>query len=122
MIEGRVSSREAIIRLVVSAPDGGNETELEAIVDTGFDRSLTLPPGIIADLNLTPRGETLIILADGSEQRANFYGVVVVWNEHARPVIVEEADTMPLVGMELLANFQLRTDCVENGSVEIEKL
>jgi predicted aspartyl protease len=58
MIEGRVSSREAIIRLVVSAPDGGNETELEAIVDTGFDRSLTLPPGIIADLNLTPRGET----------------------------------------------------------------
>jgi clan AA aspartic protease len=122
MIEGCVSSREAIIRLVVSAPDGGNETELEAIVDTGFDRSLTLPPGIIADLNLTPRGETPIILADGSEQRANFYGVVVVWNEHARPVIVEEADTMPLVGMELLANFQLRIDCVENGSVEIEKL
>jgi hypothetical protein len=37
-------------------------------------------------------------------------------------VIVEEADTMPLVGMELLANFQLRIDCVENGSVEIEKL
>ena len=36
MIEGRVSSREAIIRLVVSAPNGGNETELEAIVDTGL--------------------------------------------------------------------------------------
>lgn len=122
MIEGRVFSREATVELVVRAPGGAIEQKIEAIIDTGFDRSLTLPPDIIADLNLVRRGETRIILADGSEQQANLYGVLAIWDESIRPVVVEEADTVPLVGMELLAGFRLRIDCVEDGRVEIKKL
>lgn len=122
MIEGRVSSREAAIRLTVRTPDGAAEQELEAVIDTGFDRSLTLPPDIITDLNLTPRGETPIVLADGSEQRTGLYGAVVIWNESVHPVVIEEADTVPLVGMELLEGFRLRIDCVEGGRVVVEEL
>jgi predicted aspartyl protease len=43
MIEGRVTSREATVWLVVRAPGGTVERKIEAIIDTGFNRSPTRP-------------------------------------------------------------------------------
>ena len=62
MITGVVTSqREAIVHLAVHDRDG-REHEVEAIIDTGFDGSLTLPPSVIAALGLTRRP----CVADGS--------------------------------------------------------
>ena len=45
MIAGVVNAHaEAIIRLPVRAADG-REQDIEAVLDTGFNGSLTLPPG-----------------------------------------------------------------------------
>jgi predicted aspartyl protease len=52
MISGEVNAyREAVVRLPVRSPRG-REQAIEAIVDTGFNGYLTLPPDVIAELGL----------------------------------------------------------------------
>ncbi|MDE2736209.1 MAG: hypothetical protein OXI72_17565 [Gemmatimonadota bacterium] len=55
MITGIVSADyEAVIRLKVQGPIG-QEREVDAVVDTGFNGFLTLPPRLITPLGLTRR-------------------------------------------------------------------
>jgi predicted aspartyl protease len=55
MITGVVTtSRQAVIRLTVRGPEG-QEQEIETVIDTGFDGSLTLPPTLIVALGLVWR-------------------------------------------------------------------
>jgi predicted aspartyl protease len=50
MITGVVQSDEGRIRLRVTEP-GGREQEIEAVVDTGYTASLTLPADLIQALD-----------------------------------------------------------------------
>lgn len=66
MIQGVVNARdEAVVRLRVRGP-GGVESDLDAIVDSGFTSSLTLPPTIVTALGLIRQVGSGAILADGS--------------------------------------------------------
>jgi predicted aspartyl protease len=66
MITGIVTDdREAVISLTVRGPNG-DEQELETVIDTGFDGSLTAPPEVIAALGLPLRRRGRALLADGS--------------------------------------------------------
>jgi hypothetical protein len=61
MITGVVNAQtEATIRLPVRAADG-REQEIKAVLDTGFNGSLTLPPAVIANLGLQWRTRGLVI-------------------------------------------------------------
>ena len=51
MISGVVKADEARIRLKVKGPRGKAQ-EIEAVIDTGYTGSLTLPPDMIASLAL----------------------------------------------------------------------
>jgi hypothetical protein len=52
MITGVVTDdRQAIIHLIVRGP-AGQEQEIEAIIDTGFDGSLSLPSSTVVQLGL----------------------------------------------------------------------
>ncbi len=53
-----MADRQALIRLTVRGP-AGQEHEIEAIIDTGFDGWLSLPPSFIAPLG--PVGQNGII-------------------------------------------------------------
>ena len=67
MISGVVGAcREAKIRLAVQDAKG-HEQEIAAIVDTGFNGSLTLPPALIGALGLPWRTRGRVILANGAE-------------------------------------------------------
>ncbi len=67
MITGVVTaSWEAIIPLVLQSP-AGDEYPLEAIIDTGFNGALTLPPALIAAAGLPLTGIDYATLADGTE-------------------------------------------------------
>ncbi len=121
MIAGSVSdSSEAIIGLVVSGP--GGETNIYAVIDTGFDGSLSLPSALIAMLNLPLQGRASAVLGDGSRSVFDFYEATVIWDGLARRVSVDEADTDPLVGMGLLYGYGLTVEVVEGGAVVIEVL
>jgi clan AA aspartic protease len=122
MITGLVTAeREAIIRLLVRGPLGLPQ-RIEAVVDTGFDGWLSLPPSLIALLGLPWRRRGRAFLADGSESLFDIYEGTVVWNRRRRRIPVDEADTSPLVGMALLNGYELNVQVRTSGKVTIKPL
>jgi clan AA aspartic protease len=122
LITGTVNvRREATIPLVVLGASP-LEQEIEAIIDTGFDGYLTLPPGTITDLRLAWLGREQGVLSDGSVDFFDAYSAAVLWDGQPRAVQVEAVDTQPPVGMSLLEGHSLRTDVVIGGAVSITAL
>lgn len=122
MIIGVVNTHtEATIRLPVRAADG-RELEMEGVLDTGFNGSLTLSPAVIRSLGLRWRTRGLVMLANGREDHCDIYATTVIWDGRPRNILVEAADTDPLIGMALLYGHTLHMQVVEGGSVVIEPL
>jgi len=122
MITGIVTvAREAVISLTVRGPNG-QEQEIEAVIDTGFDGSLTLPSALITALGLPWRRRGRALLADGNESVFDIYEATVMWDGTARRVSVDEVEVMPLVGMTLLYGYELTVQIVEGGRVLLKRL
>ncbi len=122
MIIGVVNAHaEATIRLPVRAADG-QEHDIDTLLDTGFNGSLTLPPTLIAPLGLSWRTRGLVMLANGTEDQCDIYTATVIWDGGPRHILVEAADTDPLIGMALLYGHDVRMQVVEGGGVTIEAL
>ena len=120
MIEGVVNSAyEAVIPLSLRGP-AGQAQEVEAVIDTGFTGFVTLPPSLVAELGLVFMGTSEATLADGSEVSFDAYDVTVVWEGQPRDVLIDEADTTPLVGMLLLDRHNLNIDVESGGRVLIQ--
>lgn len=122
MITGVVTDRrEAIIHLRVHGPDR-QEQEIEAIIDTGFDGWLSLPSSLVARLGLVWRRRGRALLADGSESVFDIYEAVVDWDGNARRIPVDEAESLPLVGMSLLEGYELTVQVERGGNVTVTAL
>ncbi len=121
MITGVVLSDEGRIRLKVKGLRG-REREVEAVIDTGYTASLTLPPAVITALGLPWQTVDRVTLADGSESIFDVYEARVVWDGKARLVLVDEADTDPLVGIALLSGYELKMQVRSHGKVSIKRL
>jgi clan AA aspartic protease len=122
MITGFVNVEfEPIIPLFIRRADGKVFTQ-DAIVDTGFNGWLSLPPELIAELNLKWKRRGRAILGDGSECIFNVYEAVVVWDDTLLTIPVDEADSEPLVGMSLMEGYQLTMEIFEGGRVELRKV
>jgi len=122
MILGVVNTQmEATIRFPVR--DMAERThEIEAVIDTGFNGSLTLPSAVITALGLPWRTRSLVILGNGAEDLCDIYAATVLWDGKPRNILVESADTDPLVGMALLYGYDIRIHVVESGRVSLERL
>lgn len=79
MITGIVHDLEPIIPLHICGSDGKVYIQ-DAIIDTGFDGWLSLPPDLIEQLNLTWKRRGRAILGDGSECVFNVYEAVIIWD------------------------------------------
>src|SRR5687768_4606597 len=122
MIHGVVNShREAVIS--ITAYDAHSKVNrFDAVVDTGFDGSLSLPPTLFAHLGLVWDHIGSAILADGSQITFNVYRGTVAWDGTDVNLFVDEADSPPLVGMELIEGFELTIQAVDGGAVTIARL
>jgi clan AA aspartic protease len=122
MMTGVVNAHlEALVRLTVRGP-GGQEQEIEAVIDTEFDGSLSLPPALIDTLGLPWRRRGRAVLADGSESVFDIYEATLMWDGAPRRITVDAADTEPLLGMALLYNYELTVHVIEGGRVRIQAL
>jgi clan AA aspartic protease len=121
MITGVVMNREARIRLKVRGPRR-QEREIEAVIDTGYTAFLSLPPALVASLGLRWKSIGRGILADGSECLFDVYVGNVLWDGQVRRILVDEADTDPLVGMALLSGYELKMQIRSRGKVAIKRL
>jgi clan AA aspartic protease len=122
MITGIVNADfEPIIPLSICGSDGKVYTQ-DAIVDTGFNGWLSLPPDLISELNLKWKRRGRAILGDGSECVFNVYEAVLVWDGNFLTIPIDEADSEPLVGMSLMEGYQLMVQVFQGGRVELSKV
>jgi len=95
---------------------------VDAVVDSGFTASLTLPAAAVAALGLVRQSGGGAVLADGSVRQFDIYAAEVEWDGGWRPVLVSAVGDEVLVGMRLLAGYELRVAVVPGGAVEIKPL
>jgi clan AA aspartic protease len=107
-----------VIPLVIRDATGG-EYRLQAIIDTGFNGALALPPSLVQSLGLEWRGQDSATLADDVERLFSFYEAIVVWDSERLRIEAIAADGPVLVGMALLAGYQLIIQVVPAGTVTI---
>jgi clan AA aspartic protease len=121
MIHGVVNqSCEAILPIVVK---NDTRTQLvDAVIDTGFSGFLTLPFSTIESLDLIWKGRDVATLGDGTSCIFEVYIAVVIWDGQYRTIDINESETMPLIGMQLLRGYDVRIQAIEGGSVTIESL
>jgi len=121
MIIGVVRSGKSRVRLTVMGRHG-QEHELEAVIDTGYIASLTLPPAVVTALALRWRNVERFTLADGSECIFDVYEAKVLWDGRVRTILVNETDADPLVGMRLFRGHELKMQVRSRGNVRIKRL
>jgi clan AA aspartic protease len=122
VIPGVVNSNlEATVRLLVSGL-GDQEQEIEAVIDTGFNGFLTLPPTLVRRLHLPHLGQSRALLANGREELLDLYEVTLLWDGQWRTVEADAADTDALVGMSLCYRHRIYVEAIEGGQVRIEAL
>jgi clan AA aspartic protease len=121
MINGAVNAfREARVEITVIGLNG--QQTLSAIIDTGFTGFLTLPEQAISKLGLTWAYREGAILGDGSVHNFDLYTGKVQWMGGATLVSVIASDTIPLIGMSLLACCKLEIEVIDGGRVRINPL
>jgi clan AA aspartic protease len=83
---------------------GINSSEVEALIDTGFNGALLLPLETINGLGLERIGWVDYAMADGSVVQTGVFSARVKWldKEQDAAVVATESD-FALIGMELLA-------------------
>jgi clan AA aspartic protease len=123
MMHGIVNqSCEAILPIVMK-----NNTKTQLVdavidIDTGFSGFLTLPFNIITNLELTWKGRDVATLGDGTSYIFDVYISTVIWDGQYRIIDINESETVPLIGMQLLRGFDLQIQTIEGGSVTISAL
>jgi clan AA aspartic protease len=115
------ADREATLSLTVRGP-AGQEQEVAAVIDTGFNGMLTLAPSLVAALSLVYHSQARATLGDGSTVALRKYEGSILWHRAVRDVIVLEAAGGPLVGMSLLYGSRVTLDVVDGGPVTVEAL
>lgn len=122
MIQGVVNARhEAAVRLRLRGP-AGVESDVDAIVDTGFSASLTLPMAMVTSLGLVRLSGSAAVLADGSVRQFDIFAAEIAWGGTWRAVLVSAVGNEALLGMRLLAGHKLVVEVVPGGLVEIVRL
>ena len=110
---------EAVVRLRLQG-SRGQEREVDASIDTGCNGFRTLSPALVTALGLTRLSRGRVILADGSEELFDIYGVTVLWDGQPPYVEADAVDTTPLVGMALLKGYDLYVQVIDGGRVVIQ--
>ncbi len=122
MIEGAVNAfYEPVVRLSLRGATG-QTLDVEAVVDTGYNGLLTLPPPVVTELGLPHRGYGEASLADGSVVEFDVYAVTVLWDGLPRHIEADEANSTPLIGMRMLDRHNLSIDVESGGRVYIQTM
>ena len=122
MITGLVNDNiEATLKLIALGA-GGRQQELTGVIDTGFSGDLTLPMATIESLEFEWLCREVGVMADGREELFDVFVGTILWDGEPCDVEISAAETMPLVGMNLLLGHVLTIEIVGGGSVEITSL
>ena len=119
MIRGVVNAALDVVVMLKIRGLSGLTREIEAVIDTGFNGFLTLPPALASELRLPFATRGQAFLADGRVAFFDVYTVVVDWDGRERYIKADAMGDRPLIGMSLLYRHSLYLEVVEGGRVEI---
>ena len=120
MILGTVNaSYEAVITLTLQGPSGLRR-QFEAVIDTGFNGFVSLPPTIVTELGLPFLTNESAVLDDGSLVRFSVHEATTLWDSQPRRVYAHVSDVTPLVGMRMLESHTLYAEIEDGGRVVIQ--
>lgn len=122
MITGRVTEEREIVIPIECHSDDDRRIAVDAILDTGFNGFLTLPPDTIQTLDAVPAGTRRANLADGTSTDMDVFVVTINWLDEQRDVLALQAEAAPLAGMSLLWGNQVRFDAKVDGHVSIDEI
>lgn len=120
MITGVVNADlEAVVRLRLRGPNG-QQRDISAIVDTGFNGFLTLPPGLVRRLALPRIARARAMVAHGREEILDICRVAILWDGNPRLIEATSMRNAALIGMGLLQDHELLIQVEEGGKVFIK--
>ena len=122
MVSGRVDADLQIWVPIELVDICGTSHSTEAVLDTGFDGSLSLPRELINRLGWEPELPVVVMMANGERTAWDTWDGVVIWHTRVRDVLVFEVEQHPLLGMELVSGSQLTIQARNGGQVLIEEL
>ncbi len=118
MISGIVNTvLEATLQLEIYGSN--SQQSIVAVIDTGYNGSLTLPRDVISALGLPPLASRSVTLGDASRKVLDFYEADVHWDTTRKTVAVLCVEGDPLIGTALLNGYKIEAVFVVGGSVEI---
>ena len=122
MIEGAVNANyEVVATLTILGPTGQSQ-EIDAIVDTGYNGFLSLPPELVSELELAFASTGWAYLADGSKATFNTHDATVLWDGQPRYIEIDAMGDVPLLGMQLLNRHSLYVEVEVDGRVVIQSM
>ena len=121
MINGIVVGIQARMGIILYPP-GRAEIEIECVIDTGFEGFLTLPPTVVAELQLPYVAPINANLADNSRIVTNVHQGTILWNGVERVIPVLAMGRRPLIGTALLEDYHLSIDFCEGGTVLVDDI
>ena len=98
------------------------ELNVDAVIDTGFSESLTLPLALVEALGLVRTKSVEAELADGTRVVAQEFRGRIFWNDGWLEIPIQASGRDPLFGMALLLNHVLTIEVQDGGMVSIEPL
>lgn len=122
MITGIVTAEhEAVVNLIIRGSNGQERT-VPVVIDTGFTGWLTLPLAVITELELIWLTKGQALLANGQIEIFDVYIATLIWDREVRRVMVDAAETDPLLGMSLLNGYEMCIQNIINGEVTIQPI
>ena len=122
MLTGTVSQDlQAWVTIELIGPSG-HPFPIKTVLDTGFNGELALPAATIMLLGLPEDTRRPAVIATGERVILMTYRGTVVWYGRPLSIQVVEADSEPLLGMELLLDSRVVLDVRDGGPVTIDGL
>ena len=122
MIVGTVNDKlEPRIPLLVES-SGGNQRQVDALVDTGFTGMLSLPQETVDQLQLMPDANGAALLADEQWHECSAFWGFVVWHGQSLFKRIHSLGAEVFVGTEFLSGTAMAAEFRPGGKVTLEKL
>ena len=107
MMTGTVTAEGAAVLRVTLFDANGRPHDYDAIIDTGYNGTFTLPPAVIAALGLRRIRFERSRLADGTEVLFDVYEGVLLWDGQPVTILIDEIASDSLIGMALMRDYEL---------------
>ena len=122
MITGIVTSAlEATVRIHILDANGQSQV-IDAVIDTGFAGFMSLPVSVVAALGLPRVIRDWTQLIDGRVIPVEIHTATIIWNGTPRTIDVQALGTCTLIGMRLLAAYDLAVLVRDGGPVSIDTI